>query len=331
MNAMTKSRLIASVIAGALLLVCPVLAGQASLSGPVLGFVFSAPEEALRPLRGVLGSATVGDPVELGVPITDALTVDVRHLVASSEASPELLVLNLETSPASVAPISGARARPSLAAASARGTSAAFYYADSQAVVIVTGFPHNPMMSRSVDLSPSGPLTHMAVSDEGDLLVYSIAEGGRAGVYSWTASSTSSRFVSGADSVGGIAITPNGAAIVTDRDANTVFAVWDVRGGPFQQYLAASGDGVSQPADVAVSASNTIYVANVGAGNIMVLDSSGHILGARACDCELAGLFPLRDSVFRLTKRLDQTVYLLDAGPTEDRILFVPPLSTELK
>src|SRR5215470_19317696 len=56
MNAMTKSPLIASVIAGVLLLVCPVLAGQASLSGPILGFVFSAPEEGLRPLRGVLGS-----------------------------------------------------------------------------------------------------------------------------------------------------------------------------------------------------------------------------------------------------------------------------------
>jgi hypothetical protein len=294
----------------------------------VLGYVLGASEQQLRPLRGVLGSATVGDPVELGFAITDALTMDMRHFVASSESSAELLALNLETNPASVSAISGAHARPSYAAASGRGTSAAFYYADSKGVVIVTGFPRNPVVSRAVDLSSGGPLTRMAVSDDGDLLVYSIAEGDREVVYSSTASSTSGRFVSGADAVGGIAITANGGAIVTDRDANTVFAVWDARGGSSPQYLAASADGVSRPADVAVSASNRIYVANLGAASIITLDSSGHILGARACDCELSGLFPLRDSVFRLTKRLDQTVYLLDAGPTQDRILFVPPLST---
>ena len=103
---MTTPGRIASVVAGLLLLICPALAGQTSLSGPILGFVFSAAEERLRPVRGVLGSATVGDPVELGMPITDALTMDMRHVVASSEANAELLLLNLETSPAAVAAIS---------------------------------------------------------------------------------------------------------------------------------------------------------------------------------------------------------------------------------
>jgi hypothetical protein len=290
--------------------------------------VLSAPEQQLRTLRGVLGSATVGDPVELGFSITQALTLDMRHLVASSESNSELLNLNLETSPASVDAISGAPARASRAAASVRGTSAAFYYADSQQALIVTGFPRNPSVSHTVDLSTIGRLTNMAVSDDGDLLMYSVADGDRAALYSWTASSASSRFVSSAASVGGIAITANGAAFVTDRESNEIFAVWDAKGGSFPQYLASSGDGVSSPGDVAVSASNRIYVANVGAANILVLDSSGNILGARGCDCELSGLFPLRDSVFRLTKRLDQTVYLLDAGPTQDRILFVPPFST---
>jgi hypothetical protein len=329
MNAMTKARLVTAVIAGVFLVVCPVLARQASLSGPVLGFVFSAPEERLRTLRGVLGSATVGDPVELAVPITDALTMDMRHFVASSAANPELLLLNLETSPASVAPISGTRARPSIAATSVRGTSAAFYYADSQAVAIVTGFPRDPIVSHSVDLSAAGPLRRMAVSDDGALLVYSASEGDRELVYSWTASSTSSRFIAGANAVGGMAITPDGAAIVTDRDANEVFAVWDIRNGSSPQYLAASADGVSRPADVAVSASNRMYVANPGAASVMIFNAGGQLLGARGCNCEISGLFPVRDSLFRLTKRLDQTVYLLDAGPVQDRILFIPPLATD--
>jgi len=36
-------------------------------------------------------------------------------------------------------------------------------------------------------------------------------------------------------------------------------------------------------------------------------------------------VYPIRNTVFRLTDGIDQTIYLLDASSSEERIVFVPP------
>ena len=56
-----------------------------------------------------------------------------------------------------------------------------------------------------------------------------------------------------------------------------------------------------------------------------VLDSNGRLLTTLDYNCAISGVYPLRNAVFRLTDRIDQTIYLLDATSTEERILFVPP------
>src|SRR5262249_23679496 len=143
-------------------------------------------------------------------------------------------------------------------------------------------------------------------------------------LYGWTASSSSARMLMPVGSVGGIAMMENGAAIVADRAANEVYAVWDAGGSAMPQFLAGARDGVSIPVGVAVSAANRIYIANSGAATIMTLDSSGRLVESQGCGCAVSGGFTVRDSVFRLTNGLDRTVFLLDGSSTEDRILFIP-------
>ena len=314
--------------------VCMVLLGSvvpaaqfsATLSGPVLGYVFDGNARNLRPLGGILGSATVGEPVALGFDVSQVLTLDASHVIASTDARSELLTLNLKVKPVSVTPISGSRAGPTRAAASLKGTSAAFYYADARQVLIVTGLPEKPVASHHVDLSRwGGALTNMAVSNDGTLLVYAVDEGGREALYGWTASSGSARFLTAAVSTGGVAITGNGAAIVADRGANEVFAIWDAGGSGVRQFLAGVQDGVSSPTGVGVGDNNRIYVGNAGSASLTILDSSGQLLGTHSCGCPLSGVHLVRDSVFRLTDRTDRTIFLLDGGPAGERILFVPP------
>jgi DNA-binding beta-propeller fold protein YncE len=328
MNVITKLRLLASA-SGLLLMVASAVGGQsaATLSGPVLGYVFSAPEGKLRPLRGVLGSATIGDPLPFDFAITQAWTLDKSHVVVSTSDSPELLAISLETNPVSLTAISGAPSDPSQAAASIHGKAGAFYYAASQRLGIVTGLPGSPSVSQSIDLSflRGQPLTHVAVSDDGTLLLYSIIEADRESLYVWTPSA-SSRLVLSVVSVGGIAIAENGAAIVTDSGANEVFAIPDARNSTVSQFLLGERDGVSRPAGVAISTNNQIYIANTGLASLVILDSSGRLLRTQDCDCDVSSLNMLRDSVFRLTDRLDRAVYLLEASPSGDRILFIPAL-----
>jgi hypothetical protein len=227
-----------------------------------------------------------------------------------------------------VSNISDLPADPSQSAVGIHGTTAAFYYAASQRLRIVTGLLGTPVVSQSLDLSFLGgqPLTHLSVSDDGTLVVYSIAEADRESLYVWTSSSTSSRFVFSVVSVGGIAISGNGTAIITDRGANEVFAIPDARNAAVSEFLIGERDGVSKPTGMAISADNQIYIANTGSASLLTLDSSGRLLRIQPCDCELSGVFQLRDSVFRLTDRLDRTVYILDASPSGNHISFIPAL-----
>jgi len=331
MNKIIKIGILASAFY-LLIQVIPASAGQsnATLSGPVLGYVFHASEGTLRPLRGVAGNATVGDPVPFDFAISQALTLDARHFVISTDASPELLAISMESNPASVAAIRNAPSSPTRAIGSVHGNAAAFYYAGSQRMVIVTGPPGNPVVSQSVDLSALNPaaVTHAAVSDDGGLLVYSVAETDRESLYVWTPSIASSRFVFSVTAVGDIAIAGSGAAFVTDRDANEVFAIWDPRNTAVSQYLLGERDGVSKPAAIAISKDNSIYIANTGSATVMTLDISGHLQRTLQCDCRISGLYPLRDSVFLLTDRLDHTIYLLATSLAGDRVSFVPALKT---
>jgi len=331
MNRIIKLGMLASAIY-LLIQVIPASAGQsnATLSGPVLGYVFHASEGKLRPLRGVPGNATVGDPEPFDFAISQVLTLDARHVVVSSDASPELLAISMESNIASIAVIRNVPSGPTQAVGSVHGNAAAFYYAGSQRIAIVAGFPGNPAVSRSVDLSALNgqAVTHVAVSDDGALLVYSVAELDRESLYVWSPSAASGRFVFSAVAVGDIAITGNGTTFVTDRGANAVFAIWDASNTAVYQFLLGERDGVSRPSGVAISKDNAVYIANTGSATVMTLDFSGHLQRTLQCDCRLSGLYPLRDSVFRLTDRLDQTIYLLATSLNGDQVSFVPALRT---
>jgi len=321
MRAVARSATLA--ISVLLVFVAPgILAAQlsGSLSGPVVGYVFDRNAGNLRPLKGILGSATVGRPLETSFPVSQVLTLDASHVIVSTGA--DLSSVSLDAGQISPLVIDGLPANPTSAAASVKASAAAFYYADSNEVRIVTGLPQGPRYTGLLQLDR--PLTHMAVSNDGTLVVYATNEPDGNALYAWTALTGSARFVTSATSVSDIAITRNGDAIVADRDANEVFAIWDAAGGAIRGLLADVNSGVSGPIGVAVSSENRILVANTGSA-ITVLDSNGRFLKTLQCDCDNSGVYPLRNGVFRLTERVDQTIYLLDASSTEERILFVPP------
>ena len=111
----------------------------------------------------------------------------------------------------------------------------------------------------------------------------------------------SARFLTSAVSVSGIAITPGGDAIVTDRGANEVFAIWDVAGGAVRRLLADTREGVSSPAGVAVSSGNRIYVANPGSATVGARCQWPFPQGPSAALARSPVCISCGDSVFRLT------------------------------
>jgi hypothetical protein len=307
------------------LLCCATIAAQwtGSLSGPVLGYVFDRDAGMPRPVKGILGSATIGDPIDIGIAASQLLVLDTVHAVAPTDSGVQFLTLSLDAHQVSRTTIPGVAANPSKIVASRQGTSAAFYFTDPQQVQVVSGLPNAPRAAGLFQVDQ--PVTQMAVNDGGTLVVYVVVGPDGESLYAWSASAGGTRFLSTVSSVSGIAITSSDDAIVTDRGENEVFAIWNAGGAAIRRLLADVKDGISSPTGVAISSGGRIYVANTGSATAVVLDANGHPLKALSCDCTITGLFPLRDSVFRLTDRINQTTFLLDATSADERIVFVPP------
>jgi hypothetical protein len=223
-------------------------------------------------------------------------------------------------------PISGAPAGFSAAVSSRNGSTAAVYYAEQQRVIIVTGLTSQPNVTQVVDLSVFGDtMTQMAVNDNGTLLIYALSGVEQNSVNAWSPS-LGHRQLTIAERVSGMALTSAGQAVVTDAGANEIFTILDPLGLAARRMLLNADNGVSNPTAVVVAPSNQIYVANEDSKSIMTLDSTMHLVRSQHCNCNVAGFYPLRESVFRLSDRTDRTIFLLEAG-RDDRIVFVPALS----
>src|SRR5262245_10969807 len=105
MNANTRQfsmPLGATLAALAALFFVPQAAAQFPLSpsGPILGYVFDVNDRSIKAIAGVIGSSHIGPPVELGFSLTQAAILPGQaSAIASSDRSPEVIVVGLETSP----------------------------------------------------------------------------------------------------------------------------------------------------------------------------------------------------------------------------------------
>lgn len=299
---------------------------QVKLSGPILGYVWSNAGGTFRPLQGMLGNATIGAPVDPGLAITQAFAVDGRHFLASTDARTSLVVLNADTEPFAVTPVADAPSYPSLVSVSRKGLAVALYYAPQGQVRIVSGLPSSPKVVYTIDGSPDvKEVVRMAVSDDGNLLIFVVSQPDQDMIYAWTPAS-GNKLLTIADRVSDIALMKNGDTIIADEKANQVFSIIDPAGAAARFILADDRNGVSNPASVAVSDANRIYVASAD-GTIMTLDSTGQLLRSLKCSCRPSGLYPISDSVYRLSDQTDRTIYLLKTDAAGDRVVFVPLFS----
>jgi len=329
MRAMSRS-IRPSVLICLFLCLSAALGGQlpATLSGPVAGYVLSTGEGKLRPLRGILGSTTIGDPIEIGFSLSKAWSLDGQHVLASPSEGGELTVINLETTSPSIVSVFGAPAQPSLGAISANGSTGAFYYRGLNQVLVVTGLPSQPLLSGRMDTGADSRLSHMAISDDGTLLVFSVDNDGGHSLYAWTPTSTYNRFLATAD-VGALGLTRFGTAVVADRGKNEVILIRDVREAASRETIADAHDGVMDPVAIVVSSRDEIFVANAGSTDVLVFGTDGRRLRTLGCGCLPSGLYRVRESVFRLSDAVDRTIYLLDVSAGAGRIVFVPPLGAQ--
>jgi DNA-binding beta-propeller fold protein YncE len=297
--------------------------GQQQVSSPVAGYVFDG--AALRPVAGVMGGATLGDALGLGLTASAAEVSPQLDsaIVTASDGSMHLFRLG-GAGPAEVA-WSGAPRGPALVVYSPSGTAAAIYV--SGRVHVVSGLPKAAVEAFAV-AAGSAPVRAesriasaepqaMAVSDDAAWLL--VAGMGRVRLLG--ASGSSAVLLEGARPIG-VAFAPGGhQAAVLSGAGPWLDEYSDIAAAPVERIPAPS---LTEPAGLAYSADGKLVVgAARGGKSVTVFDLAAGTASTLGCDCAPTGVSRL-GNLFRLTEAGNGPVWFVDMAASPARIAFVP-------
>jgi hypothetical protein len=273
-----------------------------TLDVPTLGYIADS-AGAVRPIRGIPASATLGAPVGGGL-----------HAVAVRPA----YALGIDDSGAAILVTAGGRRTLPIGGAttvflSPQGASAAIWRGATATLDIVTGLPDAPALLRSLPLesAPDG----LAVSDDGSAVA--VLERSRRGfdTLSWIAGGNAPAVLHRARRIESIAMFDSGVLVAEPHAVELVSPSF----GP--QILADGLDGVLS---AAASTDGSRIAIGTASGAIEILDRAAGTRRTLRCACVPAALTPLRgNAVFRLNDPGDGPLWILDAGAVEPRLLFV--------
>src|SRR5690349_19327141 len=164
-------RVLLRVVSIGLVLTVGTLALQAqAIRGPVIGFVTDGAGSALRPLLGVPGASSVGEPLALDVGVRKVqVSPKQDYFLALSREDKSVVLFDLNATTLSARFLSF----PGIAdfiAISPSGSAAAIYDAVTQTVYAIGGLPSSPGAVRSFNASELlGQVAGISVTDDAAL------------------------------------------------------------------------------------------------------------------------------------------------------------------
>jgi DNA-binding beta-propeller fold protein YncE len=304
---------------------------QSTLTGPTLGLFFDPKVHAIRPIWGIPGSSTAGQPIDLGFPLAAAVISPSQDYALVVAGDGSMSAVTFAFNGPSLQPITSAAA-PDRIVTSPGGNSVALYYSASQSVQILTNLPVSPQMARQVDLSllPNAPDV-IAISDDGALLLVGVRENAdgspaQGEVFVLTPDTAAPRSIASVQHASAIAfVSQSHDALLADDVANSVTLVSDVANGANVAW-AFTSQQLPAPDSVQASPDRQIFlVASSTNSLVAILDASGSNAVEVACNCVPAELHPLNEALtYQITEPANGLMWILDGSMSYPRVFFVP-------
>lgn len=301
-----------------------------SLKGPAIGFIPNAEGTVISPVIGVPGASALAAPILLDVNIRAAVVSPKQaSAIAVRAEDGQVVVVDLEN--AAVRPIASTLTAPDAIAISPEGSAAALYDRELSVIQVIGGFPGAPRVLHDFDASPiPGRAAGMAVSDDGALvLVRSAGDDGSAELWviDMTAGLTGVSWRVAVEHPSAAAFLPGRRdAIVADEATASAFLLLDVAGAGARMPLISSIDGVSSFSSVASSQDGRrVVLAENGSGAVVIVGRDGGVPVILSCQCRPTGLYPMGDSLFRLTEVSGGLVTVLDLSRKQPQTFVIPP------
>ena len=311
--------------------------GQArpgSVGQPVLSYIVDSAHQ-LRPLVGVVGAASIGNPVDLGFDVALAAVPPSHDYILATPSVGGWPVL-LQISSGAMTPQWTAFTQSNIDSAvifdrvtlSPTGSSAAFYSSAQGRIYVFKSLSQSTVAYSQIDINGLGTITAFGVSDDGQKVGIGVSDGQIGALY--VSNNGQPPFPAATMShPAAIAFLRNSSnSAVADDQQNTVYLVAGDQAFP----IASAADGIAGPVAIATSNDNQrVFVASSQTGSVMTISLSGIATAPVYCNCNLTGLYPTNtDSVFRLTDYSGSPVLLFDANRAAPRITFAPASGSQL-
>jgi hypothetical protein len=287
--------------------------GSTAISQPVLGLVFDAGTQTVRPLMGIPSASQLGGALD-GTPLSAvAIASGAAYALALENGTGAALLVSQTGRQA----LAGVRAGAQLAAVSPLGTAAAVYYGDTGKASILTGLPDAPQVLGEITLD--GAPSAMAVSDDGAALAAAISlAANQSTVFSYSAGSAGQALLS-APLFPSLEFVPGGTTLVIATQS----AVYLYRSQGLQ-LLADQRDGLANVVGAAASGDGKRVFIGMQSGQVAVRDLAASTQTLLTCSCQPAGMWRLRgNAVFRLNELGAGPLWVVEGDGAAPRILFV--------
>jgi hypothetical protein len=314
----------------ALLLTCRLINAQSSSSSlvgiPSLGFVYDGNLNAIRPILGVPGAATVGAPLDIGFAVAHAAAAaQLRFVLATSVDDGRVRLARIQQSAPMVRLIDGALVSPDRMVLSPSGRAALLYSQNTARLQIITGLPDAPAVTEELAADGLGSAADLAVSDDGAVVLF-VADSNSV----WLFNSNSGWMqISIPGVIAAVCFRPDGSdglAISRSGELYTIQA-----GGATSYYGQIAVDQTSNPVAIRLSRDGRRAHVAYAEGWIAEFDSASGLLKTISCDCRPTALDPVNSAaVFRVNDLSTGPVMLFDGSGANLRMWFVPidrPLS----
>jgi hypothetical protein len=307
-----------------LLLAATAAAQQGQLGGPLAGYVYDSSALALRPVRGVPGGATLGDPLALAFAPQSGFVAPRQDLAVLVSSDGVTHWFQLSGNAATEVVAKGSIATPQRVVFSPTGTAAALIAGGK--VQVVTGLPGNPALAGGVTLEepkaaarPSA--VSLAVSDDGAWLL--LARGTNLQLLPASGASSATLAPIGGSAVVAFAPASHDAAM---SSGGVLTWIHDAAGSASSQ-VVAQNSALARAVGVAFSADGkSLYAAN-GGGLVLSVDLAAGTSVEQTSNAPATAMESMGD-FFRLNQAGDGPLWLVDPNAGSPRVFFVPPPAT---
>jgi DNA-binding beta-propeller fold protein YncE len=260
-----------------ILIALPLVSADSHVSGPVLGYAYDASARLTRPMFGLPGAASFGKPAATS--LAKAVISPAHDYVLGVDADGQMVRADLSSG--AVIAIAGAKSNPDQLIMSPSGAAAVVYHAATASIQVVSSLRSTPEIK--FEDHAMGDPTGLAVSDDGDVVLYGVVESASTALYRSRRDGGTARL----GSVGNIAantfMTQSQEAVFAQSDGTVVLIAID--GG-----VSVIGN-VEQPSAIAVSPDNTRIF--VGSAQRRTVNTIGRLSGTAVWLLDATGPAPI--------------------------------------